>query len=235
MHCDVPALTVPPVDIYPVNEIFESLQGEASFTGTPSVFIRLQGCPVGCPWCDTKHTWKMVPERAISVGAMRLKEASPCDSYAWYGVQTLAEIVRASDAEHVVITGGEPCIYDLRPLITKLEAWHHRVQVETSGTYIPLVTPSTFVTVSPKYAMPGGRTVLDEALWRANELKCAIGKQRDVGMVLEKLDPLHQARDIPIWLQPLSLSSRATDICIRAAQRYGWRVSLQMHKLINIR
>ncbi|MEM5343644.1 7-carboxy-7-deazaguanine synthase QueE [Paraburkholderia azotifigens] len=235
MQCNVPAVAAPPVGSYPVNEIFESLQGEASFAGTPSVFVRLQGCPVGCPWCDTKHTWHMGPEREISVSAMGKKTELPCDSYSWCDVSTLANIVRAADAEHVVITGGEPCMYDLRPLIAKLEAWHHRVQVETSGTYVPLVTPTTFVTVSPKYEMPGGRPVLEEALARANEITCPIGKRREIGVVLEQLDPLHQSNGTPIWLQPLSASSRATAICIQAARRYGWRVSLQMNRFINIR
>ena len=43
--------------LYKINEVFETIQGEASFTGTPSIFLRLQGCPVGCSWCDTKQTW----------------------------------------------------------------------------------------------------------------------------------------------------------------------------------
>lgn len=45
--------------MYKINEIFETIQGEASFTGTPSIFLRLQGCPVGCAWCDTKQTWEV--------------------------------------------------------------------------------------------------------------------------------------------------------------------------------
>ncbi len=43
---------------YPINEMFQTLQGEGYFTGVPAIFIRLQGCPVGCSWCDTKHTWE---------------------------------------------------------------------------------------------------------------------------------------------------------------------------------
>ena len=47
------------LNTYKINEVFESLQGEGAHTGVPSIFIRLQGCPVGCPWCDTKHTWEI--------------------------------------------------------------------------------------------------------------------------------------------------------------------------------
>ena len=43
---------------YPINEMFQTLQGEGYFTGVPAIFIRLQGCPVGCAWCDTKHTYR---------------------------------------------------------------------------------------------------------------------------------------------------------------------------------
>lgn len=49
---------------YPINEIFQTLQGEGVFTGVPAIFVRLQRCPVGCSWCDTKHTWEQLPEKA---------------------------------------------------------------------------------------------------------------------------------------------------------------------------
>ncbi|EBW9852653.1 7-carboxy-7-deazaguanine synthase QueE, partial [Salmonella enterica subsp. enterica serovar Typhimurium] len=48
---------------YPINEMFQTLQGEGYFTGVPAIFIRLQGCPVGCAWCDTKHTWDKLSDR----------------------------------------------------------------------------------------------------------------------------------------------------------------------------
>ena len=60
--------------IYPVNEIFQSIQGEATFTGTPSIFVRLQGCPVGCAWCDTKHTWEIDPKFVVNKTIMLAKE-----------------------------------------------------------------------------------------------------------------------------------------------------------------
>ncbi|BCX40915.1 7-carboxy-7-deazaguanine synthase [Escherichia coli] len=51
---------------YPINEMFQTLQGEGYFTGVPAIFIRLQGCPVGCAWCDTKHTWDKFEDREVS-------------------------------------------------------------------------------------------------------------------------------------------------------------------------
>ncbi|MCG6507595.1 7-carboxy-7-deazaguanine synthase QueE, partial [Vibrio parahaemolyticus] len=47
--------------MYKVNEMFETIQGEGVFTGVPAVFVRLQECPVGCAWCDTKQTWDAEP------------------------------------------------------------------------------------------------------------------------------------------------------------------------------
>lgn len=54
---------------YPINEMFQTLQGEGYFTGVPAIFIRLQGCPVGCAWCDTKHTWEKLEDREVSLSA----------------------------------------------------------------------------------------------------------------------------------------------------------------------
>src|SRR4051794_25490444 len=61
-------------ETFAVNEVFESIQGEARHAGTPSVFVRLQGCAVGCPWCDTKHTWAADPDQEVSPEAMLAKE-----------------------------------------------------------------------------------------------------------------------------------------------------------------
>ena len=57
----------------PITEIFETIQGEATWTGTPSVFVRLQGCDVGCPWCDTKYSWSLDPAKEVALSAMLSK------------------------------------------------------------------------------------------------------------------------------------------------------------------
>lgn len=115
-------------DHYQVNEIFTSVQGEGFWTGIPATFIRLQGCTVGCPWCDTKYTW--------TKGGSRM---------------TVNEIVSKVDTPHVVITGGEPTMYHLDSLISPLTMAGKYVQLETSGQndlkgdMVP-----HWVTISPK-------------------------------------------------------------------------------------
>ena len=64
---------------YKINELFETIQGEGSFTGQPSIFLRLQGCPVGCSWCDTKHTWEINLDREVSRDVVLNKNAETDD------------------------------------------------------------------------------------------------------------------------------------------------------------
>lgn len=154
----------------PINEIFETIQGEARKAGTPSVFVRLQACPVRCPWCDTKHTWFVDPERRVSIADMMIK-TEDTHTLAMMSPEDVLLAVQAFSARHVVITGGEPALYDLRPLTTLLVGSGFSVQLETSGTQAILANPYTWVTVSPKVGMPGRRSVLAEALRRANEIK----------------------------------------------------------------
>lgn len=98
-------------DTYQVNEIFTSIQGEGIHAGVPATFIRLQGCTVGCSWCDTKYTW--------AKGGSRM---------------TIPEIMVKVDMPHVVITGGEPTMYNLDTLMNALRFEDdHFVQMETSG------------------------------------------------------------------------------------------------------
>ena len=107
---------------YPLNELFQTLQGEGYFTGVPAIFIRLQGCPVGCSWCDTKHTWEQDPRQEVPLGDIAVKTA---DSACWASVseQDIVDIImqQGYTARHVVITGGEPCIHDLYSLTQLLE------------------------------------------------------------------------------------------------------------------
>ena len=218
---------------YPVNEIFETIQGEAMFTGTPAIFVRLQGCPVGCGRCDTKHTWVVDENKKTIINEIIIKNAdSPC--YAEMSTDELLGIVTSYSANHVVITGGEPCLYDLTELTKALTDNGYSVQIETSGTHEIKCYPTTFVTVSPKVDMPGGFKILKSAINMADEIKYPVGKLDDITK-LKILIADHEIEFTPIWLQPLSQSKKATQICVEHAIKNQWKISLQTHKYMNVR
>lgn len=119
---------------YRVAEIFESIQGEGYWTGVPATFIRLQGCPVHCSWCDSQYTWG---EGGSTVS-----------------VEEIIETVKKRTSQHVIITGGEPLIQNLDILMANLLQRGLFVQIETSGYswFKGKVRPS-WITVSPKEAL----------------------------------------------------------------------------------
>jgi len=224
---------------YQVNEVFLTVQGEATWTGTPAVFVRLQGCKVGCSFCDTKHTWDAPRSQAVPLSDLRRKGREPEPTFADLTLlELVSEVWRvhgASGVRHVVITGGEPAAQDLAPLVAEL-AGLGLVQIETSGTY-PLTNlgDDAWVTVSPKVNQPGGFTVLDEVLARADEIKHPCATERHVDQLRNLLARGVHRPTIPIWLQPLSLSPSATERCIAWCQHHGWRLSAQTHRLVGVR
>lgn len=221
-------------NVLPLNEMFETIQGEGSNTGRPSVFVRLQGCPVGCPWCDTKHTWHVLPEDLRDEGDILFKQESSA-TYTNIDAQALADRVATFQAKHVVITGGEPALYDLRPLTDALFRHNCTVQLETSGTHEISIHARAWVTVSPKIDMPGGFAVRDDALARANEIKMPVGKMDDIEALHTLLGRKQHRTSALIYLQPLSLSRKATELCVANAISNNWRVSIQVHAALGWR
>ncbi|NUZ13292.1 7-carboxy-7-deazaguanine synthase QueE [Pseudoalteromonas sp. McH1-7] len=220
--------------MYKVNEIFETIQGEASFTGTPSIFLRLQGCPVGCSWCDTKQTWETNDTFIVSLSETVEKKA---DSELWANASAddiLATFEsRGYQAKHVVITGGEPCMFDLRPLCTLLHDKGYSTQIETSGTFEILAPKETWVTVSPKINMRGGYKVLPSAMARADEIKHPVAMQKHI----EELERLFKDTNIEpklVYLQPISQKAKATKLAIDNCKAKNWRLSVQVHKYLGI-
>ncbi|WP_232367665.1 7-carboxy-7-deazaguanine synthase QueE [Alteromonas pelagimontana] len=218
-----------------INEMFETIQGEGVYTGVPSVFLRLQGCPVGCSWCDTKHTWTL-DDAFLTTSDQVIDKKQENEAFFEADAEALLELFakQGYHAKHVVITGGEPCIYDLSPLTNYLHQHGFTTQIETSGTYEIKCDPATWVTVSPKVNMKGGLPVLESALRRANEIKHPVAMQKHI----EELDALLAKikDDLPahICLQPISQQERATDLAIRTCIARNWRLSLQTHKYIGI-
>lgn len=214
-----------------VNEMFPTIQGEAGYTGTPSVFIRLQGCPVGCSWCDTKHTWGTNPRHEVSIAEM-LAKVDNAPTWASMNDQQVIEAAQAMKRRHFVITGGEPCTYDLFLLSAGLVTLGS-VQVETSGTHEVRVAPGTWVTVSPKVGMAGGLEVRQDAMERANEIKMPVAEQGDIDRLRQLLEKTGVRKSV--WLQPVSQGEAATELCMATCARYGWRLSLQTHKYAGLR
>ncbi|WP_241612493.1 7-carboxy-7-deazaguanine synthase QueE [Rosenbergiella epipactidis] len=221
--------------LYPINEMFQTLQGEGFYTGAPAIFIRLQGCPVGCSWCDTKHTWEKYADQQQPLTNIVHKSA---ESEAWADAsveQLLAVIAEQGwTAKHIVITGGEPALYDLSPLTEQFEQQGFRCQIETSGTHPIHCSAATWVTVSPKVNMRGGYDVLNSALLRANEVKHPVGRQRDIDALDLLLSQVPPSTERIIALQPISCKKAATELCIATCIARNWRFSMQTHKYLNI-
>src|SRR5438128_1946731 len=106
-------MSVPPLSLR-VSEVFASVQGEGVSVGTPSVFVRLQGCSVGCVWCDTKYSWAPAGGHETTLPALLVQ-------------------MRALQAKNVVITGGEPLEHPaFASLVNALKAAGYRIEVETA-------------------------------------------------------------------------------------------------------
>jgi len=218
--------------LYPVNDCYTCIQGEGVQTGVAMVLLRLHGCAVGCPWCDTKETWDM--DRAHE--RQSLADVLGANAqYTYQPANTIAEYIRANHAgpRWVLISGGEPAQYPLKELAEALHAQGYTLALETSGTEVGHIGAGIdWVCVSPKIAMPGGRTIQHEALESADEIKHVVGTARDI----EALDALLAAVKLKptaqICLQPVSVSPKATQLCIETVQQRGWRLSVQMHKYL---
>jgi 7-carboxy-7-deazaguanine synthase len=219
---------------YKINELFETIQGEGAFTGQPSIFIRLQGCPVACSWCDTKHTWDINLEDEVNAQAMLTKKE---ESQAWSALtvtDVLAVIAEQGyQAKHIVITGGEPAMVDLLPLCDALEQQGLSCQLETSGTFEIQVSDKCWVTVSPKVNMKGGYKILNSAMLRANEIKHPVATEQHVDD-LKALLIEHKITDTQVYLQPISQKERATALAIKTCIENNWRLSVQVHKYLGI-
>lgn len=220
---------------YKVNELFQTIQGEGFYTGVPAIFVRLQGCDVGCAWCDTKNTWEIIPDMQKPLSELSdHSDQSEC----WAEVNAsdiIDEIKRLNyTAKLVVITGGEPCMADLGELTRLLHDNDYLTQIETSGTYPVLTDKQTWVTLSPKLGMRGGKVVLPSALERANEIKHPVGREKDIVQLDALLAQIESKSDRVICLQPISQKPSATELCSRVCIERNWRLSVQVHKYLGI-
>lgn len=197
---------------YCINTIYQAIQGEGCQTGTPMVLVRLQGCTVGCPWCDSKQTWDH-GGREVELGDL------------------ITEIKDISPTGWVLVTGGEPAEQDLGPLIDALYDEGYKIALETSGTADGCLGASfDWVCVSPKPYKP----MLPGMLALADEVKYIVGKPADIEDLDILLDDNQLKPGCQICLQPISQSTKATQLCIDTVQERKWRLSVQVHKYLNL-
>jgi 7-carboxy-7-deazaguanine synthase len=195
--------------IYPLNEIFVSVQGEGYWTGTPAIFIRLQGCSIGCPWCDTKKSWNASEQYDITERLEKMLSVYPA-------------------VRHAVITGGEPCQFDLVPLITYLNTKMNMVQVETSGYFKP-PKAKCWLTVSPKSFRQDYNL---ECVQTATELKIVVGSYADIQFA-EKCR--NENPNAHFYIQPMSEQKNAVDICMLYSVTNNWKLSARIHKYLDVK
>ncbi|VFP78943.1 7-carboxy-7-deazaguanine synthase [Candidatus Erwinia haradaeae] len=221
--------------IYPINSIFQTLQGEGLYSGLPAIFIRLQGCPIGCIWCDTKYSWKKLSGQEVSLEYI-LKKQTNTNQWCMASKEILLNVIYRQQwtAKHIVITGGEPCLHDLIPLTKILENAGFTCQIETSGTHFILCTKKTWVTVSPKINMNRHYPVLYESLVRADEIKHPVGCLSDIKELDTYLQKIHDNKQRVISLQPISQKTNAIQLCIKTCITRNWRLSIQSHKYLNL-
>jgi 7-carboxy-7-deazaguanine synthase len=218
-----------------LNDIYQCVQGEGCQTGVAMVMVRLQGCGVGCPFCDTKETWALAEANKVAT----LEQALGTNPK-WCEVEPgeLAAYARWTfpGPRWALVSGGEPADQPLFSLVRELHGRDFRVALETSGTARGHVGAGfDWICVSPKIGMPGGKAILPEAVAAAHEIKHVVGKPEDIEALDQLLLSTPLRHDVQICLQPVSTQAKATELCTRTAIDRGWRLSLQTHKLVGLR
>lgn len=233
------------VPMFCLNEMFTSIQGEGFFTGEPAHFVRFQGCPVRCHFCDTPTSWVTQTPQMSGIAMMQ-------------AIQDM--VISYPNVHSVVLTGGEP-LYDnpgLCWLVDELRAvMSMHVQIETSGTVIEpamdlylknlVHVGGLYICVSPKAPNETDAEylpVVPELLDSIFQIKFPVSSERDIEQRIpaflnaygNKMPNLQH-----IYLQPVNFASspdltrRARELAVDCALKNGVGISLQTHKYLNVR
>jgi organic radical activating enzyme len=209
-----------------IAETFYSIQGEGATAGLPAVFVRLQGCSVGCGWCDTKYSWDPAAGREVAL-------------------PSLLDELAAFPCRRVVITGGEPLESPLFvPLAAALVARGHVVEVETSGTLEPPADVAAAIqwNVSVKLSGSGvaepvriNPAAIRGFLARGAWWKFVVGEPGEVAEVLRLAERFAIPRERVLLqaegLRAEELAAR-TPWLVEACKAHGFRLSPRLHILI---
>ena len=194
----------------PVMERFYTIQGEGKYTGHAAYFIRLAGCDVGCVWCDVKESWETT-------------------GYPQFTPEELAAEAIKYPCNIVVITGGEPAMYDLTQLTNALHAAGKRVHIETSGAH-PIRGNFDWVTFSPKKF----KAPLPESAMLSDELKVVVFNKSDFDWAVSFQNEV--PTDCALYLQPeWSKNDKMHPLIVDfVLQNPEWNICLQTHKYLGV-
>ena len=195
--------------MYRISEIFYSLQGEGFHSGTPAVFVRFSGCNLRCTFCDTQH----------QAGEMLSLQ------------EIVNEVNKYPIAPLLVLTGGEPSLFIDEAFVAELkQKTGKRIAIETNGTR-PLPSNLDWVTFSPKTAFDGG-DLEPCVLMHCDELKVVY-----LGQDLAQYDGIEAKYRFlqPCFVEDLEQRKANMQACVEAVKRHpNWRLSLQIHRVLNI-
>jgi 7-carboxy-7-deazaguanine synthase len=191
-------------------EHFYSIQGEGFYSGRAAYFIRLAGCDVGCVWCDVKESWDVEGHTILSI-------------------EEIINKVKSTSTDFVVLTGGEPAMYNLNQLVDSLKELGIETAIETSGCYQLNGNIDWYCFSPKKFKAPA-----DEAYQKANELKVVIFHESDLAWAEEHASKVD--RNCMLYLQPeWSRQERILpQIIDYVKSNPKWRISLQTHKFMQI-
>lgn len=194
----------------PVMEAFYTVQGEGQYAGHAAYFIRLAGCDVGCTWCDVKESWDEGAHPIVAIEQIVAEAAS-------------------HPARLVVITGGEPLMYDLSALTAALKQEGFRIHIETSGAH-PLSGDIDWVCLSPKkFKQP-----LPEIFALAHELKIIVFNKHDFKWAIELAEKVNSSCTLLLQPEWGKRNEFTPSIVEFVKQHPQWQISLQTHKYLDI-
>ena len=195
--------------MYRINEIFYSLQGEGFHSGTPAVFVRFSGCNLRCSFCDTLH----------QIGEIISLQ------------QIVDEIKKYPIVPMVVLTGGEPSLFIDEAFVAELkQKTGKRIAIETNGTR-PLPSNLDWVTFSPKTTFEGG-DLEPCVLTSCDELK-VIYLDQDLAQY-DDIEAKYRFLQ-PCFVEDSEQRKANMQACVEAVKRHpNWRLSLQIHRVLNI-
>ena len=195
--------------VLPLMESFHSLQGEGYHSGLPAYFIRLGGCDIGCHWCDVKESWDF-----------HRHPLTP--------IKNIVENV-VDNVENVVITGGEPLMWNMDLLTKALKSKNKKTHLETSGAYKISGIWDWFCLSPKKNKLP-----TEQAYTQADELKIIIYNKHDLEFAESCVKNVK--KDCLLYLQPeWGKKESVMSLVVKyIKQNPKWKISLQTHKYLDI-